>query len=557
MKRVLFTLIALCLSLMFHDSAKAQTSFGDGAGEYQELFNSLKDRLNNARLNRKVTLGGKERQQFVSWIRDNIHVMKAMKYFHPDIASFWELFMERQTEEGLYYDYYFPVESGQNARMNLFDHRYWEIYSGEGIQMHRMPVEADLEYLMVEGAWYIWQASGDNEYIKKWMEGLERGLFYNMNDPLRWSKKYQLIKRGYTLDTWDFMQASATSGYPQTAVQKGRYDIYEHTPMGIMHGDNSGLYAACNQLSKMYESLNEPEKAKIWALQAEIIRIRTNDLCWNGRYYSHFVPDDPVPDYLNIDQENTLSLSNPYDINRGLPTHSMAVSIIQTYHSLKEKLHELNSIAEWFGIYPAVEPQFAGYEPGSYVNGGVNTIVAGELAKAAFQHGMESYGIDILNRVLELVRKHKGDLPVAYKPDGTVDRGIPDNWGQAAVMSALIEGLAGVVDQGQLFQTVEISPRWLAAGKKDVDITIEYPAGNKQVRYHYLHEEDKNQAELAVSGDPQKYLVRLMLPEGKKPVKVTLDNKSVHFQTDKIESCTYIAVDDIPGGKHLVAVKYR
>ena len=119
--------------------------------------------------------------------------------------------------------------------------------------------------------------------------------------------------------------------------------------MGIMHGDNSGLYAACYQLSRMYESMNEPEKAEIWANQAEIIRIRTNKLCWNGKFYAHFVPDDPMPSYLHMDQKNTLSLSNHYDINRCLPTHDMAVSIIKTYQSLKEK-NVLNSFAEWLGI---------------------------------------------------------------------------------------------------------------------------------------------------------------------------------------------------------------
>jgi hypothetical protein len=391
------------------------------------------------------------------------------------------------------------------------------------------------------------------------MNNLEKGLYYSMNDPLRWSKKYQLIKRGYTLDTWDFMQLPTTrEEYTRAGgdVQDGIFNINENTPMGIMHGDNSGLYAACNQLSRMYESMNEPEKAEIWANQAEIIRIRTNKLCWNGKFYAHFVPDDPMPSYLHMDQKNTLSLSNPYDINRGLPTHDMAVSIIKTYQSLKEK-NVLNSFAEWFGIYPPVEPHFADYQPGSYMNGGVNTIVAGELAKAAFQHGMESYGVDILNRLLDLVRKHHGDLPVAYRPDGAVDAGIPDNWGQAAVMSALIEGLAGVVDRGQLFQSVELSPRWLVAGKDDVKITIHYPASDKKVNYHYLQEKNQNRMQLTVSGDPLNYKVRLFLPIGKSPSKVTVDNKSASIKTEKVESSTYVVVEHIPEGEHVIMVEYK
>jgi hypothetical protein len=82
-----------------------------------------------------------------------------------------------------------------------------------------------------------------------------------------------------------------------------------------------------------------------------------------------------------------------------------------------KRIPKANSFAEWYGVYPAVEPHFADYKPGSYMNGGVNTIVAGELAKAALQHGYETYGIDILQRIMELIKKYNGDFPVAYTPD--------------------------------------------------------------------------------------------------------------------------------------------
>jgi len=459
----------------------------------------------------------------------------------------------------LYYDYYFPIENNLNHRMNLFDKRYWRIFSNEGIQMHRLPVEADLEYLMVEGAYYVWQATGDNDYIREWIDDLEEGMYYAMNDPLRWSRKYQLVKRGYTLDTWDFMQLPTTRNeYVSQGkdVQEGIFDIDEMTPMGIMHGDNSGMYSACRQLSEMFASLGDEAKASAWRHEAEVFRARTNDICWNGKFYAHFVPDDPMPDYLKMDQKNTLSLSNSYDINRGLPTQAMAVSIIETYQQLKGK-NELGAFAEWFGVYPPVKPHFADYEPGSYMNGGVNTIVAGELAKAAFQHGMEEYGVDILERILALLRKHSGDLPVAYKPDGTVDEGIPDNWGQAAVMSAMVEGLAGVVDKGQMFQIAELSPRWVAAGKDDVEVTIVYGPSGKSVKYHFQHDAGKKTITLAISGDPTTYDVRVLLPKGKVTSRVTLDNNSIGHKTEKVENSHYAVIGSIPTGNHKIQVTYR
>jgi hypothetical protein len=551
--------IFFTLSVHHFPSAQVVTEFGEGAGEYKELFDRLKTRLLNSEHVNTVKLGGKERNVFVQWIRDNVHVMKAMKYFSPEISSFWQFFMETQTAEGLYFDYYYPIQERVNHRMNLFDKRYWRIFAGDSIQMHRLPVEADLEYLMVEGAYYIWQATGDNKYINSYIQQLEKGMSYAMSDPLRWSKKYQLVKRGYTLDTWDFMQLPTTrKEYTSQGkdVQEGIFDIDENTPMGIMHGDNSGMYAACNQLSEMYASIGNEANAAAWAKQAEIFRVRTNALCWNGKYYAHFVEDDPMPAYLKIDQKNTLSLSNPYDINRGLPTREMALSIINTYRSLKEN-NKMNSFAEWFGIYPAVEPHFADYQPGSYMNGGVNTIVGGELAKAALQNGAEEYGVDILNRMLQLVRKHNGNLPVAYKPDGTVDAGIPDNWGQAAVMSALVEGLAGVVDKGQLFKSVEISPRWVAAGKEDVRVTITYGPSKKAVSYHFQHSPAKRTINVSPSGDAENYTVRVLLPKNSKDVTARVNNKGVQAKMEEVGPSRYAVIRDIPKGSNTITFSYK
>jgi hypothetical protein len=551
-------IFALTLFIFQSGFSQAQTQFGKGAGEYEEFFNSLKKQLIETEYRKTVHFGGKERKQFVQWIRDHVHVMKAMKYFEPDISSFWQFFMENQTKEGLYFDYYYPITERVNHRMNLFEKRYWKILPKDTLQMHRLPVEADLEYLMIEGAYYIWQATGDKSYIQQWIGGLEKGLIYSMTDPLRWSKKHQLVKRGYTLDTWDFMQLPTTrTEYVKQGndVQNGIFNIDSNTPMGIMHGDNSGTYAACLQLAQLYLALGNNEKSIYWQIQAKDIQTRTNQLCWNGRFYAHFVPDDPMPPYLKMDQKNTLSLSNPYNINRGLPTEEMAQSIIATYQGLKDKNIE-NAFVEWFGVYPPVEPSFADYLPGSYMNGGVNTIVGGELAKAAFQHGYEKYGLDIINRMIQLNQKHGDKLPVSYTPDGKVDAGIPDNWGQAAVVSALVEGLAGVVDKSHLFSQVELSPRWMIAGKNEVEVSIAYGPSGKLVSYQYHHNPSKKTISLSFQGNATTYIVRQLLPIGKQPKRVMIDGKKSDFSIEKIKNSAYTVIQNIPQGSHQLEIEY-
>jgi len=537
-----------------------KTGFGKETGEYGTMLQQLETRMMNYQEKWVATLGGKKRNVFVPWIRDHVHVMKAMKYLHPDLTSFIEFYLQNQTPEGIYFDYYFPINSGGiNDRMRLFDKRYWKVFPEDSIQMHRLPVEADLEYLLVEGVYAVWQSTGDTAFVKKWLPNLVKGMNYSMTDPLRWSKKYKLIKRGYTLDTWDFMQLpTSRQEYTRNGgnVQEGIFDIDEKTPMGVMHGDNSGMYAASLQLSKMFAVIGDQQASQKWKNEAEGFRQRTNELAWNGKYYAHFIEDDPMPSYLKMDQKNTLSLSNPYDINRGLPTDKMSQSIIKTYKDLKES-NKKNSFAEWYGVYPAVQPHFADYKPGSYMNGGVNTIVAGELAKAAFQNGYETYGVDILKRLMDLMKKYNGDLPVAYTPEGKVDEGIPDNWGQAAVYSALIEGLAGVVDMSTQFRKVEITPRWLAANKNAADVTVAYGPTDAAVSYSYLHDPKTRSITLDIKGNIDDGTARILLPAKTKMKKVLVNGKEAASTTNVVNESQYVGVKNWKGSTTKISVSYQ
>jgi hypothetical protein len=550
------------LGVLFTSATNGQprTNFDENTGEFAIMLRHLETNLYADREMEGRVLGGKKRTIFVRWIRDHVHVMKAMKYLHPDMKSFLAFYLENQTGEGIYYDYFYPLGWGGGIRKTIFDPRYWREFPEDEIEMHRLPVEADLEYLMVEGVYAVYQSSGDLNFIRKWLPTLVKGMNYSMTDPLRWSKRHQLVKRGYTLDTWDFMQLpTSREEYTRNGgdVQKGIFNIDENTPMGIMHGDNSGMYDACRKLAVMFHAVGNTDQAKFWDIQASHFREKTNKLCWNGKFYAHFIEDDPQPSYLNMDQRNTLSLSNPYDINRGLPTESMAQSIIETYLSLKES-NKQNSFAEWYGIYPAVEPHFADYKPGSYMNGGVNTIVAGELAKAAFQHGYEAYGVDILRRINKLIEKHNNTLPVAYTPEGVVDAGIPDNWGQAAVYSAMIEGLAGVVDQDALFRKLELSPRWLSAGINTASVRVVYGPSEVAINYTLTHNPSDRTISIVLNGAMDSSVIRVLLPPDVKSVGgVRVNRKTFPYRMENVRESTYVVLDSVPGNQVRVSVDYN
>ena len=49
-------------------------------------------------------------------------------------------------------------------------------------------------------------------------------------------------------------------------------------------------------------------------------------------------------------------------------------------------------------------------------------LVGGELARAAFEHGFEAYGVDILERYYATGRRAKGETYLWYFPDGTAEQ---------------------------------------------------------------------------------------------------------------------------------------
>ena len=91
------------------------------------------------------------------------------------------------------------------------------------------------------------------------------------------------------------------------------------------------------------------------------------------------------------------------DINRGVADHAQAVSILREY---RRRRQATGAFAEWFSIDPPFPDGIYGDEhlvAGAYCNGGIMPLVGGELARAAFEHGFESYGVEILEQYHRLI----------------------------------------------------------------------------------------------------------------------------------------------------------
>jgi hypothetical protein len=519
--------------------SREKTYIRTGQTAFDNLIPQIKAFLEQDSLD--VVIDGKSIRGYRSpdakslWIRDFSDILRGVKYFEKDLKSMVEHFAETQAANGRIFDYFttFP-EKLPCEREN------WTKYV-------RVPVEADVEYRFIKAAYIAWQATGDDPWIQDLLPHMERALQYVLSHPWRWDEDTGLVKRAYTIDTWDFAYTAGKHEWLQ-------FQITDDTYWGIMHGDNSGYYQAFILLARMYEYFKMEDNARIWRARADELRTNMNRICWNGTFYWHFVKLNPV-DIPGVDESVQLSLSNPIDINRGVPTHLMAASILQEYIRRKK---ETESFAEWFSIDPPFPDGVFGdekFKGGAYVNGGILPLVGGELARAAFEHGFEDYGVDILLQYAQLISESNATY-LWYFPDGrpctaeastSPEASSTDGWGSSAMLYALIEGLAGIEDNQKLFRKCRISPRWFAADISDAEVRVCYESSGAEISYSIGYEAE--QIHLGVQAIDADCKFHILLP-GKLLAKTAVVNgQNVAFTNQKIRKTNYVDIEHRIDGK--------
>jgi hypothetical protein len=459
------------------------------------------------------------------WIRDHSDMMRAFRHFEPDLTSAVQHFADTQAANGRVFDYVttFP-EKPPCEREN------WTKYV-------RVPVEADVEYRFVKAAYLAWQASGDDAWMAGILPNLDRALRYITSHPWYWDAGRGLVKRPYTIDTWDFAYTAGRHDWLQ-------FQITDETFWGYMHGDLSGYYEAFGLMALLHRRLGDERIAADWERRAADLRAAMNETCWNGRFYTHFVKVTPVT-IEGVDEAAQLSLSNPMAINRGAADHAQALSIIQEY---QRRAGQGRAFAEWFSIDPPFPDGIFGDERlvgGAYVNGGIMPLVGGELARAAFEHGFEAYGVSILARYYEHIAG-TGEAYLWYFPDGrpsTVEASTSpeaqptDGWGSSAMAWALLEGLAGVVDRGRTFDRIRLSPRWEAAGVERAEVSVGYAASGASLSYRYERGPDRITLDVETAGAQVKWHV--LLPAACRAAGARCDGRQAPVHTVRVESSPY------------------
>lgn len=456
-----------------------------------------------------------------NWIRDHVHTLKAMCHWEYEIKNFLDFIIETQREDGQFYEL---IKQKDDTIWDRVREDCYVEYPEDNLVITRLELEADVEYLVVEGAMYVYRITGDDKWLASVLPALEKGIDYITSDDKRWDEEHGLVKRPFTIDTWDFINEPTLVAYNRR--------IDPDSDMSIMHGDNSGVYQAMNQLAWFNRRLENEEKALEWEKRAEKLKENMFKYLWNGDFFIHQL-------HLNHkgadDKENIrLSLSNPYDINRGVTNLEESRKIIEEYRRRKDTA---GYFAEWYTIDPPYE-MFCGRTPGVYVNGAISPFTAGELAKAAFNNGYEAYGWSILTRFMELTERD-GTAYFLYDTDSKPQPdGGPSAWGAAALVHATDEGLAGIVNTGVNYDEMTFAPRFTVTDYTELRYLTGYELSGAMVDVRYVIKENGMRYDLYSPAN--KVNAHILLPEGKECKKLLINDKEADFEIVYVTDSAYV-----------------
>jgi hypothetical protein len=700
-----------------------------------------------------------------TWLQDNTNTLKGMKYFWPEVKSNVDFYANSQREDGMVWENFEPRSTVETFWEQAFDYGGFTRPAEDGrLLLRRSPVENHVEHFLLEAIYFSWKASGETPWMAARLDAAIKAVKYATTDPYRWSQKYKLLKRGFTIDTWDFLCDSEAN------LCGGNIMVVDlaKTHFGVFFGDNANMIAGLRRLSEMLIAANRPSEAPVFTGLASELEARLNALSWNGEFFVHWIPEDRSLKFdLGVDIDRQVALSNAYSLNRGI-RHDQCAAILRTYQRIRREMPQ-SSPGEFYAIYPPYERGFSSEnQQWEYMNGGVMSCTAGELAWGAFDHGFEEYGADILERYAAIARRYHGfvpgilrgksaeapprtfkqldlrplanadfadgapgamgwtsdqpgndlaamptghqvfrqvpfdvidpaansrraclgistaagytrqaslavnaaahsfyllhaksgddlagkltvrysdgethceylragvnvghwwapadnqfnerygplglerlqvawrganqkfanvgvfvasfdhphpektiasldfecletgakwmilavtlsDAPMFLPPWNDVSSGMPNNWGAAALIAAIIEGLAGVRDTGAAFSRARIAPRWIAAGTAAAKVSVRYPASQGYVRYDYSLDAAARKAVIHFTGSADEFEVAVLLPQTAVPRRAAVNGKQTPAEPLTIENSHYAVLRVSGPGAHRVEIEY-
>ena len=187
-----------------------ETEIVDEKNEFKAFFNILYHTLHSSTYahGKTVRYNGKYYKYYSSWFQDHVFVAEGMKYFTSDVKSGIDLYADGQRKDGLIWDNYkhpYPdLESYWEYRFNYGGFTYKPEDPRSSAIFVRIPVENIGEHTFLEGLYYAWKATGDDQWMKSKLDNALKAVEFVTSSPYYWSDEKKLLKRPFSIDRWDF-----------------------------------------------------------------------------------------------------------------------------------------------------------------------------------------------------------------------------------------------------------------------------------------------------------------------------------------------------------------
>ena len=123
----------------------------------------------------------------LNWIRDHVQEMKGWMHWEYDPVSFLQFIIDTQRPDGQFFEL---VKQMDDRHWKMVDENCYRLFPADNQSLVRLELEADVEYLVVEGAWQYYRMVGDDRWLASVLPPLAKGIDYQTSDPKRWSARY-------------------------------------------------------------------------------------------------------------------------------------------------------------------------------------------------------------------------------------------------------------------------------------------------------------------------------------------------------------------------------
>jgi len=476
------------------------------------------------------------------WLRDSATLVPLARYHYPAeyLTSWLEEHLANQAPDGGLDDW---IAAGPVSEFVRDAPRARQVFRAGAATLtaDKNTVEADQESSAVLGVCQAFAITGDRAWLRKRIGGLP--ILVRVADALhflltkRFDARLGLVTSGYSADWGDVS--------PVHADQQAIYLDHATPRVGGLY-TNSMFAMAADCLGGLHAAVDD-DRVELWRGRAREIEEEVNRHLWQeGRgFYRMHEPlvRTGLPDDAGIFPAG----GNAVALLSGIADSARARRILATAEARRRRF-AVSTIAGTLlppyraGLFrhPAMR------EPWTYQNGGQWDWFGARLVLAAFRRGESNLARRWLG---ELARKaqRNGGLYEWHTREGE-GRGSRTYAGSAgALAAAVFEGLFGVsLSADELSLTVHL-------GAEPGRIHLYQPATDTFVSYRYQPSERALVLDYD-SNHPQRGRVGLLVPSGRRVLRMALDGKPVPLRTRIVGRDLYVVADTSWGPHRLEAV---